>query len=308
LEAPVRPTGLGLDTIVLFVSDAAASRSFYEHTLGLRALAVDSRAALYSAGHVRLCLLPAAEHGVVLANGVDRSVDITFAVDDFARCHDSLEARGLRFSRTLEYSIGTTADFFDPDGHWFSLYQPSEQAMRRPSGHTLRALTVNLSRGHVPRAAGAGDDLGDALIAYLFLFVSDPEAAADFYGAKLGFDVVEGGRCRRVPTDIESGVIKYDVGRTMLTTHHVDSDDKRFRVATVGTDGVAMAFRVADLERAVDELAKRGIACADAPSASPIGRLARFTDPAGHVLLLREPLQADEPGLPAPVPVLATVD
>jgi len=30
------------------------------------------------------------------------------------------------------------------------------------------------------------------------------------------------------------------------------------------------------------------------PSDSPLGRLARFMDPAGHVFLLREPTQEDE--------------
>ena len=312
-ESPVTQTGLNLDTIVLFVSDMVASRSFYEHTSGLRVLAVDSHAALYSAGHVQLCLLPAAEHGAVLTDGADRSADSTFMVEDFPRCHDALEARGLRFSRTLEYSIGTTADFFDPDGHWFSLYGPSEGAMRRPSGDMLRALMADLPMRpctQVPRVDGAaaGDDLADAFIAYLFLFFSDPEAAAEFYGGSLGLEVIEGGPCRRVPTDVESGVIKYDVGTTMLTTHHVDSDDKRFRVATVGTDGVAMAFQVAQLEQAVADLSERGIVFSDSPSDSPIGRLARFTDPAGHVLLLREPIQEGEASVHAGVPALATAD
>jgi catechol 2,3-dioxygenase-like lactoylglutathione lyase family enzyme len=293
---PVAQPGLSLDTIVLFVSDLAASRPFYEHTLGLRVRTADSHAALYSAGHVQLCLLPAAEHGVVLEDGLDRSADITFMVDDFARCHDALETRGLRFSRTLEYSIGITADFFDPDGHWFSLYQSSEDAMRRPSGDVLRALETGAT----------GDDLADAFIAYVFLFFSDPEAAEHFYGTSLGLDVVEGGACRRVPTDIESGVIKYDVGTTMLTTHHVDSDDKRFRVATVGTDGVAMVFQVARLAQAVANLSRRGIVFSDSPSETPLGPLARFADPAGHVLLLREPVHEGEPTAHAGVPALAS--
>ncbi|HEU0300129.1 MAG TPA: VOC family protein [Longimicrobium sp.] len=285
-------TDLGLETIVLFVSDLAASRAFYGHALGLRPLAAGPHAATYSAGHVQLCLLPAAEHGVALQEGLDRSADITFMVGDFPRCRDALAARGVRFSRTLEYSIGMTADFFDPDGHWFSLYQPSEAALGWPSGPKLQALASGLPTrdpGGVPRAGAAGDDLADAFIAYVFLFFSDPEAPASFYGDVLGFDVVEGGPCRRVPGGVESGVVKYDVGTTMLTTHHVASDDRRFRVATAGTDGVAMAFRVAHLATAVDALSRRGIAFSGGPSGSPVGRLARFTDPAGHVLLLREP-------------------
>jgi predicted enzyme related to lactoylglutathione lyase len=203
----------------------------------------------------------------------------------------------VRFSRTLEYVIGMTADFYDPDGHWFSLYQPSEAAWGWPSGETLRALA--------PDAAADGDDLADAFIAYVFMFFSDPEAAADFYGQGLALEMVEGGPCRRVPTDIESGVAKYDVGTTMLTTHHVDSDDKRFRVSTAGTDGVALAFAVEDLATAQADLSSRGIEFAGPPSESPIGRLARFADPAGHVLLLREAAKAGEPSARLPESAVA---
>lgn len=301
-ESPATRTDFNLDAIVLFVSDLVASRSFYEHTLGLRLRVANSHVAWYLAGHVQLCLLPASEYGVVLADGLDRSADITFMVGDFARCHDALAGRGLRFSRTLEYSIGTTADFFDPDGHWFSLYQPSEGAMQRASGGRLKKLSADL-----PAEAG-GDDLADAFIAYLFLFFSDPEAAAHFYGDSLGLDVIEGGACRRVPTDIESGVIKYDVGTTMLTTHHVDSDDKRFRVETVGTSGVALAFGVERLAEAIAALSPRAIVFSDSSYDSPIGRLARFTDPAGHVLLLREPIQAAEWRVPDGEPAIATAN
>ena len=80
----------------------------------------------------------------------------------------------------------------------------------------------------------------------------------------------------------------------MLTTHHVESDDKRFRVATVGSDGVAMAFQVAHLTTAAAALSHRGIVFSGLPSESPIRRLARFMDPAGHVLLLRESTQEGE--------------
>lgn len=312
-----RVTDLSLETIVLFVSNMVASRSFYEHTLGLRALAVNPHVTMYSAGHVQLCLLQAAEHGVALQDGPDRSVDITFLVDNFPRCRDGLTARGVQFSRTLEYSIGMTADFYDPDGHWFSLYQPSEAALEWPSGPKLEALASGLPMGHLrpvsPADAAAqgddlqGHDLADAFIAYVFLFFSDPDVAAGFYGDTLGLDVLEGGPCRRIPTRAPVGVVKYDVGTTMLTTHHVESDDKRFRVATVGTDGVAMAFQVADLTTAAAALSRRGIVFSGRPSESPIGRLARFMDPAGHVLLLREPAQEVEGSVHAGIPASAAV-
>jgi len=41
-------------------------------------------------------------------------------------------------------------------------------------------------------------------------------------------------------------------------------------------------------------LSRRGIVFSGSPSDSPIGRVARFTDPAGHVLLLREPTHEGE--------------
>jgi catechol 2,3-dioxygenase-like lactoylglutathione lyase family enzyme len=284
VESRVTQADLSLETIVLFVSDMMASRSFYEHALGLRPLAVNPHIATYAVGHLQLCLLLAAEHGVALQEGRDRSADITVMVDDFHRCRDNLAARGVRFSRTLEYAIGVTADFYDPDGHWFSLYQASETAMEWPSGPKLAALAA----GRPAPIGAAGDDLADACIAYVFLFFSDPDVAAEFYGGVLGLEAIEGGPCRRVPTSAPVGVVKYDAGPTMLTTHHIESDDTRHRVATVGTGGVAMAFQVADLTTAGDALSRRGIALSGWPFENPIGRLVRFTDPAGHVFLLKQ--------------------
>jgi catechol 2,3-dioxygenase-like lactoylglutathione lyase family enzyme len=299
LESQVTGTNLSLDTIVLFTSDMAASRTFYERTLGLRPLATyaaNPYVAMYAAGHVHICLLAAAEHGISLPSKPDRSADITFMVDDFSRCREVLETRGVRFSRTLEYSIGTTADFYDPDGHWFSIYQPSETAMGWPSGPKLQALAsgLPLQRFKPAGAASGAGDLGDAFIAYVFLFYNDPDVAERFYSGVLELEAIEGGPCRRIATRAPIGVVKYDVGTTLLTTHHVEIEDKRFQVSTTGSDGVAFAFRVTDLNRAVSALSRRGVNFCGWPSRSHIGRLERFMDPTGHVLLLRESMQEDE--------------
>jgi len=306
LESRPTQTALSLENIVLFVSDMAASRSFYEHILGLRIIAADPSVTTYSAGHVQICLLPAAQHRLALREGPDRSADITFMVDDLPRCRDALAARGVRLSRTREYVVGMTADFYDPDGHWFSIWQPSEAAMRWPSGLKLEALASDLPARHSRRlssvdAVAPHGGLADAFIAYVFLLVSDPEVAAGYYGGILGLDAIEGGPCRRVPTSAQIGVVKYDVGTTMLATHHVESADPRH---LLGTGGVAMAFRVADLTTAVAALSRRGIVFSDRPSDSPIGRLARFTDPAGHVFLLREPRQKGGRSVGAGMPTI----
>ena len=50
-------------------------------------------------------------------------------------------ARGAsRFLPTSWYQPGGIADFYDPDGHWLTLYEPSKEAMSWPSGDRIRAV------------------------------------------------------------------------------------------------------------------------------------------------------------------------
>src|SRR5205823_2380210 len=108
--------------LVLYVNDLAASRAFYENVLDLELLESDEASATYDTGQVLLSLEPASDHGITLAPR-DRSADLTFLVDDLDATRDALGDRGLQFTKTLRYEIGATADFYDPDGHWMSLYE-----------------------------------------------------------------------------------------------------------------------------------------------------------------------------------------
>jgi len=276
---------------MLFVNDLDASRDFYGRLLGLQVIHQDASSASFSAGPVAICLRLAANYGITLGGGRDRSVDITFLVDDLAKRRDELEARGLRFSRTLEYVIGSTVDFYDPDGRWFSLYQPSEAALGWPSGHVVRALRDTL------RGTEGGGLAGMGLI-YLFLFVDDPDAAFEFYDGVLGLQAIEGGPCRRIATSAPVGVVKYDVGGTLLATHHVEGDESSHRVTTSGSNRTAMVLTVDDVDAAAAELARDGVAIADWATIQGLGRLARLEDPAGRVFILRDgssaPLPAQE--------------
>ena len=128
-------------------------------------------------------------------------------------------------------------------------------------------------------------------IGHVHLKVADLDRALGFYGGVLGLEALEGAPCRRIPTSVDIGVVKYDAGTTMLATHHVEPEDRRYRVSTVGTSGVAFAFPVAHLATAVGELSHRGVVFSDWPSKSAVGRVARFADPVGHVLLLEEPVR-----------------
>jgi catechol 2,3-dioxygenase-like lactoylglutathione lyase family enzyme len=190
-----------------------------------------------------------------------------------------LEGRGVRMSRTLDYEVGRTADFYDPDGHWFSLYEPSAEALTWPSGEKIRALAG-------PRN-GNGALLDGHELVYLFVFVEDPDASLAFYNGVLGIEAIEGGPCRRGVTRLPEGVVKYDAACTLLATHAVDGEHAAaHRVSTRGSGALALAFRTPDVDAVAAELAARGVEFSDTSTASELGPTARFTDPAGHLYCL----------------------
>lgn len=288
--------------LIIYVRDLVVARNFYEGALGFRVLEEDAVSVKYVAGHVILYLQRAADFGIQLQDRRDRSIDITFLVDDFEGMRTALAARGIQFSPTLAYSVGKTTDFYDPDGHWFSLYEPSATAMSWPSGEKIRTLR-RLNHAHEmganggPSAGNTPDGLlngmtldGHELI-YLFLFVQDPDATLAFYHETLGFEAIEGGPCRRVPTSAPRGVVKYDAGGTLLTTHHVEGDAAaaKYRVSTAGSGGVALTFHVTDIRTVVAGLVQRGVAFPQGLTASADGMFATFADPGGHIYHLYEP-------------------
>jgi catechol 2,3-dioxygenase-like lactoylglutathione lyase family enzyme len=260
--------------LILYVSDLAAARAFYEGAVGLGVLEEDETSVKYAAGQVTVCLERAADAGVELAEGRDRSVDITFLVDDLEATRAVLEGHGVRVSKTLDYAVGKTADFYDPDGHWFSLYEPSEAALTWPSGDKLRELAP----------------AGDLPLVYLFLFVQDLDGTEEFYNRVLGLEAIEGGPCKRGVTRLPAGVVKYDAGATLLTTHFVDDDHAaEHRVSTQGSGGAVMVFETGDVRGTMAALADRGVAFPDGVTAERLGTVARFRDPSGHVYFLCEP-------------------
>lgn len=286
--------------LILYVRDLPTSRAFFEQALGFRVVEEDTASVKYSAGHVLLCLYRADAFGVQLQAGRDRSIDITFLVDDLQRMRTLLEARGVKFSQTLSYTVGKTVDFYDPDGHWFSLYEPSKVAMSWPSGEKIRKLRLssdsngagaNGRQAAVQASGGLGNGAGldGHELVYLFLFVQDLDGTQAFYQDRLGLEAIEGGPCRRIATGAPVGVVKYDAGGAMLTTHHVEGDlAARYQVTTQGSGGVALLFHVQDIRTMVSKLARRGVEFSQSPTISEMGTYAKFEDPAGHVYYLNE--------------------
>jgi catechol 2,3-dioxygenase-like lactoylglutathione lyase family enzyme len=288
--------GARLVEVVMYVRDLAASRAFYEQTLGLEPADEDGRSALYATGPARLRLRRADVEGVTL-EGPDNSSDLTFLVPHLDPVRAALEARGVEFPQeTMRYVIGATTGFHDSDGHRISLYEPSPMSMAWPSGDKIRELLR--AAGKDPAAYGAGAaapggagaaGLGGSELVYLFLFVPDAEEAIGFYHRVLGLPYLECRACRRGSTEHQQGVVKYDAGGLMLTTHLYEGPeaDAAGALDPRRMKGLAPVFRVDDVERVAADLAARGVRTGRVVS-SAAGRSARFEDPFGRIFHLLE--------------------
>lgn len=300
--------------LFLYVRDLAASRDFFERALRLRVIEEDADSVKYDGGEIILALNRAADYNITLPDEHDHSTDIVFLVDNVDLARAALEARGVRFTETHRYEIGAITDFYDPDGHWFTLYETSEESLTWPSGDRIQAVRAlyngKRDNGQVTQPAKPASapvsttDLdsfsldGKPLI-YLFLFVRDADEAFGVYGQRLGLHDLEGGPCSRASTADEEGVIKYDTGGIILTTHSLETVREEEEIIdhpcpprTVNPKemrGKAVVFHTPDIETAVKGLADTGIRFERGVVRSSIGAIAEFEDPSGHVFYLYEP-------------------
>jgi catechol 2,3-dioxygenase-like lactoylglutathione lyase family enzyme len=287
--------------LFLYVRDLQVSRRFFEDTLGLRVIEEDDASVKYDAGHAILALNRAADYGITLPDEHDHSTDIVFLVDNVDEARAALEARGVQFTETHRYEIGAITDFYDPDGHWFTLYETSEESLTWPSGDRIQAVRAL----HKPATGGASTNgefrLDGKPLIYLFLFVRDADEAFGLYGDRLGLRDIEGGPCSRASTADEEGVVKYDTGGLMLTTHSLETVREEEEILdhpcpprTVNPKemgGKAIVFHTPDIENAVSELSLKGVEFDRGIERTDIGAIAHFVDPSGHVFYLYQPSQ-----------------
>ena len=125
-------------------------------------------------------------------------------------------------------------------------------------------------------------------LVYLFLFVPDAEVAFHFFHEVLGLRHLECRPCRRGSTDHERGVVKYDAGGLMLTTHLSQGASLPQEDLVLQRKGIAPVFHVTDIKVAVETLAREGVHTGDAVQ-SELGQVAGFEDPFGRVFYLCEP-------------------
>ncbi|MFI7000254.1 VOC family protein [Nocardia sp. NPDC050175] len=287
--------------LFLYVKDLAVSREWFEHKLGLRVLEEDADSVKYDCGTAILALNKADDYGIELATERDHSTDIVFLVDNLDHARAALEARGIEFTETHRYEIGAITDFYDPDNHWFTLYETSDESLTWPSGDRIQAVRAKLNgktNGHSASADLAAFTLADKPLIYLFLFVRDAADAFLTYADRLGIRDIEGGPCSRASTADEDGVIKYDTGGMILSTHHLETIRPEEQIVdhpcpprTVNPrqmHGKAIVFHTPDLDATVTELSAKGMRF-DRINRSSIGAIAESADSSGHVFYLWEP-------------------
>jgi catechol 2,3-dioxygenase-like lactoylglutathione lyase family enzyme len=301
--------------LFLYVTDLAVSRAFYHDKLGLEIVDEDADCVKFDAGTVMLALNRAADYGVQLPRPKDNSNDTVFLVEDIEASRAVLERRGIAFLPTSWYQPGGIVDFYDPDGHWLTLYEPSKEAMSWPSGDRIRAVLrrreqLNRERG-VDKRMALESGLRYADLFYEFFFVPDPDDARRFYYETLGIKALEGGPCSQACNGDEQGVIKYDTGGFVLTTHHAfgAQTETGATIAAPAQEaaeegqhacpprtidivlmrGVAPAFYVPGVDKVVGSLTSYKPLNVNR---SAIGTVVTLDDPGGHRLFLYEPSAA----------------
>jgi uncharacterized glyoxalase superfamily protein PhnB len=215
-----------------------------------------------------------------------------------------LEARGIEFIRRRNYEVGTVVDFYDPSGHRLMLYEPSVEALGWPSGDVVRATWAGWGCGHSdligpPAAAPAAParlvntGLAGKPLTYLFMFEDDATQAFRFYQATLGLKAVERVHCcnQACPEDVE-GIVKYDVGSVLLSTHHihesgavVDDFGQAYSPRAFNPEnarGIVSVFEVADLPRVARALQAANVALQRMVRPATGEEVIGFSDPFGH--------------------------
>ena len=301
-------TGVLADTrmvsLVVYVRDVERSRDYYERLLGLTELSACADEARYDVGPVTLVLRRAADDGVPLPEGHDDASDVVFLVDDADAARSALERRGVEFAHRRTYGIGVVTDFYDPDGHRLMIYEPSGHALETPAGPTLRRVWREHGHGDSgrigPAAGPALEGLAGKPLVYVFVFVHEIGATRRFYeDTGLGMSVMDRSHCcNDACPDDEKGVVKYEAGEVILSTHHLhgheavrDDHGQAYgarEFSPADAKGVAPVLAVDDLTAALEALGERGIEPWRSPRPWEKGVAAGVVAPSGHLLYLHE--------------------
>lgn len=274
--------------VFLYVADMKRSRDFFESTLGLRVLEEDDDAVKYDCGGLILALNRAQQFGVPVSAGPDDTSILVFHTDQIHELRSALEKRGLQFSGpTFDSHVGAIANFYDPDGHSFSLYQANDWARTRESWKRITTiLNADFSAAGLPSPPANQPleqvGLGASRIVYMFLFIRNFDEGREYFEKKLGLEAVE--------VTTFAGVCKYDMGSFLLSTHeiHAEQGAKATLEGLTRPRTSSPVFWVGNFDDTYKALKEAG-AKPTAASTVRIGKLCQIADPSGHTFYVYEP-------------------
>lgn len=234
------------------VLDPAAADAYYAETFGLfeRNPRSTERWIEYEAPNVTLALVPNAYSGGREHRPLPFGA-VAVRVDDVEAERDRLAAAGVE----------TNGEMFDSGVC---------------NGAALTGLDGNgmlLHRRYAPFADGRSPEAPRGRVDFMAVPVRDRDPVDEFYGGTLGL--------RRNPRSTESWV-EYETGNVTLALVQPEQIGRPFEPLPAGT----IAFRVADVEAAKEELEAAGVDFRAGVIDSGVCHLAPFSDPAGNGLML----------------------
>jgi predicted enzyme related to lactoylglutathione lyase len=129
---------LSVTDVLLPAPDLPASQAYYSKALGLsEAASPEPELVSYDAGRFRLSVYAAPAPG---RGSTVPPASYVFHADDCEHERSVLQGHGVEMSGLNAGDIGVTAQFRDPAGHDFYLYQPSPEALSWPSGPVYRRI------------------------------------------------------------------------------------------------------------------------------------------------------------------------
>ena len=203
----------------------------------------------YEAPNVTLALVPNA-----YIDGPHRPLPfgaVAVRVDDVDAERERLERAGVEFTGdTFDSSVCNGAAFTGLDGNGMLLH-----------------------RRYAPFPDGRSPDAPSGRVDFLAVPTQDRDEVDRFYGEALSLE--------RAAQSSE-GWVEYETGNVTLALVQPESIGRPFEPLPGGT----IAFRVAEVQAAMDELAAAGVEFPSGLIDSGVCHIAPFTDPAGNGLVL----------------------
>lgn len=277
------PADTSIGKVRLRVADAAASATFYERAIGLRAL--EREGGVVGMGTedgtvlVELVSAPDAAQAPSFSTGLFHLAILVPDRPALARALHRLASTGWRLTGASDHLVSEALYLNDPEGNGIEIYRDRPRETWRRNGDELAMATLPLDLQDILGELGEEQPVegmpNDTRIGHVHLRVADIPAAEGFYNGALGLDVM----VRSYPGALFVAAGGYH--------HHVGLNTWQTQGAPAPPEGALGLDRwelVVPAEAAVDAAAER-LAAAGADPVRANGGIV-VADPSGNRVLV----------------------